>query len=119
IKLAMRLKNLDLPSSSKKVSKKKRKSIHPDNINNNNDQIKNTDNSHTLLDVEFRSKFDLPNTEIPLKVFQCSLKGVFKKYGLLYISQHYVCFDSNVFGFTSREVIQLSNVNDIKKKKDT
>jgi hypothetical protein len=44
---------------------------------------------------------------------------MFKKYGTMYISQKYICFESNVFGMNSQEVIPLAKVVGIElKKKD-
>src|SRR5690606_9876749 len=71
IKLAFRLRSLHVP---KKAPKKKK--THSATMRSN------TDNA--LLDVEFRSKFDLPPGEVNLKSANCVLKGVLRKHGALY-----------------------------------
>lgn len=108
IKLSLRLKSLHAP---KKHTSKKKKTQQT---------LRNGNTESILLDVEFRLKFDLPPGEVPIKSTPALLRGVVRKYGTLCISQNYLCFESVVFGMTSKEVVLLANVSnlEITKKKE-
>ena len=55
-----------------------------------------------------------------IKEVEAMAKGVVRKYGTLYISQNYVCFEATVFGMASQEVIPMSKITstEIKSKKE-
>eukprot|EP01127_Copromyxa_protea_P015382 TRINITY_DN4420_c0_g1_i1.p1 TRINITY_DN4420_c0_g1~~TRINITY_DN4420_c0_g1_i1.p1 ORF type:complete len:620 (-),score=144.50 TRINITY_DN4420_c0_g1_i1:23-1882(-) len=63
-------------------------------------------------------KFHLPESEVMLKLVECTMKGVMKKLGRLYIFSNNVCFDSHVFGSSTKIVIEIFKITDIQQKKD-
>eukprot|EP01127_Copromyxa_protea_P013794 TRINITY_DN3738_c0_g1_i2.p1 TRINITY_DN3738_c0_g1~~TRINITY_DN3738_c0_g1_i2.p1 ORF type:complete len:276 (-),score=34.36 TRINITY_DN3738_c0_g1_i2:22-849(-) len=64
-------------------------------------------------------KFHIPESEVLLKLTDCTLKGVIKKVGKLYIFSNYLCFDSHVFGSTTKIALELFAICDLVSKKDT
>lgn len=109
IKLAQRLKNLH--TAPDRRGKKKRASTL---------LLENESNMRSLADREYQTKFGLPDDEVTIKSSSCILRGVMKKYGTIYVSQRYLCFESYVFGILAKEVILLSHVQKIEvtKKRD-
>lgn len=106
IKLAQRLKSLH--TGHVRRPKKKRTSRL---------LLEEESKEGNFLDKEFRLKFGLPDDEVTIKCSPCILKGVMKKHGTLFVSQRYVCFESHVFGLTTKEVISLSKVTKIEVSK--
>jgi CRP-like cAMP-binding protein len=66
-----------------------------------------------LGDNSYCDKFDLPPGEVVIKEVSAGLRGVIKKYGHLYLSQKFLCFEAHVFGMASREVIHLERVTKV------
>jgi len=63
----------------------------------------------------FIRKFNLPPEEKLLKVFSCALHKQLLLHGRLFLSPHYFCFHSNIFGLKTTETIPISEITDIKK----
>lgn len=129
LKLSQRLRNLHAPppqklSDSKKAKKAKKASAAsagqageakdaPSAAAQENEMEKSKDRA-------FTEKFDLDESEIPIKEYECQSKGVVRKYGTMYITSHHICFDATVFGMSSQEVIKLDRITgtEVKNKKE-
>lgn len=67
---------------------------------------------------ELRQQFDLPADEVFLEDFMCALKKRMLLQGRMYVFSRHVCFSSNLFGYHKVKVIPLSEVADVRKKKN-
>ncbi|KAL4447234.1 hypothetical protein ABPG77_007267 [Micractinium sp. CCAP 211/92] len=67
---------------------------------------------------ELRQQFDLPADEVFLEDFMCALKKRMLMQGRMYVFSRHVCFSSNLFGYHKIKVIPLSEVSDVRKKKN-
>ncbi|MEW5311086.1 MAG: hypothetical protein WDW38_002829 [Sanguina aurantia] len=65
---------------------------------------------------EIRNFFHLPNEEMLVDEFYCALRKRVLLQGSLYVFDHYVCFSSNVFGYTKKKVIAFKDVVAVRKK---
>lgn len=86
--------------------KKEQKEKENTNKNDEGDKNKESDSA----DQSVCARFDLPTNEIVIKECEATLRAVMKKYGQLYVTRNYVCFEAQVFGMWTREVIPLSKV---------
>jgi CRP-like cAMP-binding protein len=121
--LANRLRSLhQTPAANKQhaIADKKRRSESTGELNplkpEGEDEI---DNKSSNIDNSYCDKFDLPPGEVIIKEMSAGLRGVIKKYGHLFLSQKFLCFEAHVFGMASKETIPLeriSKVEIIKKK---
>jgi CRP-like cAMP-binding protein len=118
-KLSTRLRNLHKPKKDKTkgASESGDKGASDAKQTSGDAKERKEKRKHASGDLTYCEKFDLPQTEVVIKELDCWLKQVMKKLGRLYISQHYICFESYVFGHHSKEVISLSKVTELSQKK--
>jgi uncharacterized membrane protein YgcG len=64
----------------------------------------------------FRSIFDVPQTEKVVEEVYCAYYRKMPNQGRMYISQNFVCFISNIFGYKINLVIPFSNIAMIEKR---
>ncbi|KAL4443672.1 hypothetical protein ABPG75_011409 [Micractinium tetrahymenae] len=67
---------------------------------------------------DLRQQFDLPADEVFLEDFMCALKKRMLLQGRMYVFSQHVCFSSTLFGYHKVKVIPLSEVADVRKKKN-
>lgn len=66
---------------------------------------------------EFHSIFKkIPSSDRLISEFSCALSKDILVQGKMYLSQHYICFSSNILGWVTHIVIPLSEVIQIEKK---
>lgn len=65
-------------------------------------------------DIKFNQKFGIEN-QVILQEYRCIHSGMS---GKLYISQHYTCFYSKVFGMKMKEAVPFSSMTDIARDMD-
>eukprot|EP01128_Nolandella_sp_AFSM9_P006703 TRINITY_DN350_c0_g3_i1.p1 TRINITY_DN350_c0_g3~~TRINITY_DN350_c0_g3_i1.p1 ORF type:complete len:1270 (+),score=401.91 TRINITY_DN350_c0_g3_i1:33-3842(+) len=63
--------------------------------------------------LELLKKFELPLTENLIISCECSLKGILKKVGVLHVFSNNICFESNVFGSSNKDVFLLEDITDL------
>eukprot|EP01122_Echinamoeba_exundans_P008896 TRINITY_DN302_c0_g3_i1.p1 TRINITY_DN302_c0_g3~~TRINITY_DN302_c0_g3_i1.p1 ORF type:complete len:1771 (-),score=520.87 TRINITY_DN302_c0_g3_i1:72-5384(-) len=134
LKLSQRLRNLHAPppqkpseakatKSSKAAKKSKADSAGEagaDSKDAPSAAVTENEIEEKSKDKAFTEKFDLDETEIPIKEYECMSKGVVRKYGTMYITSHHICFEATVFGMSSQEVIKLDRLTatETKNKKE-
>jgi sterol 3beta-glucosyltransferase len=64
----------------------------------------------------FHKRFQLPDTEVLIESYSCSLVRMISHSGRMYVSQNYVCFYSNIFGVKNIVVIPFRDVIQVKKQ---
>eukprot|EP00029_Vermamoeba_vermiformis_P002685 TRINITY_DN1305_c0_g1_i1.p2 TRINITY_DN1305_c0_g1~~TRINITY_DN1305_c0_g1_i1.p2 ORF type:complete len:1388 (+),score=391.80 TRINITY_DN1305_c0_g1_i1:4484-8647(+) len=64
----------------------------------------------------FHKRFQLPESEVLIESYSCSLVRMISHSGRMYVSQNYVCFYSNIFGVKNIVVIPFRDVIQIKKQ---
>lgn len=79
------------------------------------DQLVRVDSALLALHL----KFQLPNTEVLVARTECQMKGVLKKVGRLYLFQHCLCFESDVFGAAQADKFPLDQVQGLELDKKT
>ena len=117
--LANRLRSLHQTPATKAIEKKKRSESSGELPTIKAPEGDDATNNKVNVDNSYCDKFDLPPGEVIIKEMTAGLRGVIKKYGHLYLSQKFLCFEAHVFGMASKEVIPLervSKVEIIKKK---
>ncbi|GAM16971.1 hypothetical protein SAMD00019534_001460 [Acytostelium subglobosum LB1] len=62
-------------------------------------------------------RFKLPSTETLINDFSAALSKQILLHGRLYLFTNYLCFESNIFGIKSTEIIALKDITSIQKKK--
>ncbi|KAI9307573.1 hypothetical protein BJ944DRAFT_261691 [Cunninghamella echinulata] len=114
-------------SSSFKSSKKKTKS---QSIETQSDFVLDNTSSLTTVDTskssrlasekrnkEFHTLFkSIPEEDHLIEDYGCALQKDILLQGRIYISQRYVCFNSNIFGWVTNLVIAFSDIVEIEKK---
>ncbi|CAI5756724.1 unnamed protein product [Candida verbasci] len=116
----------DHHSSIKNLSEIKSRSTESDLIsenseNENLDQIidysKKIKHASKKSNKEFHQAFKkLPNNEKLIDDFSCALSKDILVQGKMYLSDHYICFNSNILGWVTNIMIPLSEVIQIEKK---
>eukprot|EP00002_Diphylleia_rotans_P020254 TRINITY_DN3934_c0_g1_i1.p1 TRINITY_DN3934_c0_g1~~TRINITY_DN3934_c0_g1_i1.p1 ORF type:complete len:801 (+),score=171.89 TRINITY_DN3934_c0_g1_i1:45-2447(+) len=66
-------------------------------------------------DVEFRKRFNLPDSEKIQKSYSCGLVKQIPIHGRLWISSNYLCFYSGIIGLKTMEIIPISHVKEVNK----
>eukprot|EP01112_Ceratiomyxa_fruticulosa_P008018 TRINITY_DN207_c0_g1_i2.p1 TRINITY_DN207_c0_g1~~TRINITY_DN207_c0_g1_i2.p1 ORF type:complete len:368 (-),score=57.63 TRINITY_DN207_c0_g1_i2:55-1158(-) len=64
---------------------------------------------------DFKKHFDLPNTEGILHDFSCAYRGKMLRQGKMYITPHYICFYSSIFGNIYKKYFSISDIESIEK----
>jgi CRP-like cAMP-binding protein len=133
LKLSQRLRNLHAPSlqkpaeakTTKSAKAKKAKAVGAaeagaDSKDAPSAAVTENEIEEKSKDKAFTEKFDLDESEIPIKEYECMSKGVVRKYGTMYITSHHICFEATVFGMSSQEVIKLDRLTatETKNKKE-
>eukprot|EP00884_Botryococcus_braunii_P008439 jgi/Botrbrau1/17597/Bobra.0166s0036.1 len=67
---------------------------------------------------ELRKLFGLPASENVLEDFHCALQKTILLQGRMYVFEHYVCFYSNLFGYSKIKTIPLKDVTSVRKRKN-
>ena len=62
--------------------------------------------------------FDLPQEETIFDDFGCSFQCKMLTHGRLFVTEHFVCFYSSMFGFKTKKVVEIKKIVNIEKKKD-
>ena len=62
---------------------------------------------------EYQAKFDLPHDEILVDTFLCALQKTILHQGRMYVSQHYICFYSNILLSEAKLVIRADRIDSI------
>eukprot|EP00741_Cyanophora_paradoxa_P006340 tig00000980_g6146.t1 len=65
---------------------------------------------------KMRAKFNLPPTETLIDDFSAAIYKQILLHGRLYLSQHFLCFYSNLFGYQTQEVIPLEKITALEKR---
>eukprot|EP00794_Sanderia_malayensis_P009499 gene9499-10493_t len=52
----------------------------------------------------------LPTGEFPLNVFTCALSKEILLQGKMFVSQNWICFYSNIFGYETKEMIEIRKI---------
>lgn len=60
--------------------------------------------------------FALPRGEIIFQDYSCALKGLFSKYGRIFLAENHICFYANLGGSKTKLVIKLDDVSKLEKK---
>ncbi|CAO3637343.1 unnamed protein product [Cunninghamella blakesleeana] len=115
-----------LSTSFKSSSKKKTKSIefHSDIVLDTTSTLSTTDTSTKTTrfasekrNKEFHHLFkSIPEEERLIEDYGCALQKEILLQGRIYISQRYVCFNANIFGWVTNLVIAFSDIIEIEKK---
>lgn len=63
----------------------------------------------------FRQLFNLPTTERLVNYYSCSMAG--GGLGWLYLSEHYVAFNSLIMGVETKMILEISDIVDIQKER--
>ncbi|XP_065059768.1 GRAM domain-containing protein 2A-like isoform X2 [Rhopilema esculentum] len=67
---------------------------------------------------EFHRLFpSLPSEEFPLNVYTCALSKDILLQGKMFVSQNWICFYSNIFGYETKVKIEMDRVVAIKREK--
>ncbi|KAI7852269.1 GRAM domain-containing protein [Circinella umbellata] len=67
---------------------------------------------------QFHSLFrSIPNEEQLIKTYHCAIQKDILIQGHIYISEHHICFKSNIFGWTTTIVLPFTDISSIKKRK--
>jgi len=69
-------------------------------------------------DEKFVKKFGLPDGEVIVNAFDCSLKTGFVSHGTLFVSPNYLCYGASVFGLKKKEVMAFRHITNIELEKD-
>ncbi|KAM9919262.1 hypothetical protein OXX59_008077 [Metschnikowia pulcherrima] len=83
------------------------------------DQILESPNRHVhpKKDKEFHSTFKkIPPNEHLLAEFSCALSRDILVQGKMYLSSHYICFNSNILGWVTNIVVPIQEIIQIEKK---
>jgi hypothetical protein len=67
---------------------------------------------------QLRRLFCLPATEALVEDFSCALKKKMLLQGRMYVFEEHICFYTNLFGYVKLKSIPLSEVVDVKKRKN-
>lgn len=62
-----------------------------------------------------RNLFNLPNDEKIFDDFGCSIIEGIPYHGRIYLTENFICFDSNILGFKSKCVISFQEIKEIKR----
>lgn len=62
-----------------------------------------------------RKLFNLPSDEKIFDDFGCSIIDGLSYHGRIYLTENYICFDSNILGFKSKCVINFQEIKEIKR----
>lgn len=54
--------------------------------------------------------FNLPKGEIIFQDYSCALRGLFSKYGRIFLAENHICFYANLGGSKTKLVIKLDDV---------
>ena len=68
---------------------------------------------------QVRNLFNLNKDEKILDDFGCFVVETLPILGRLYLTENYICFNSNIFGFTRKYVIAFNEILELSKKKQT
>ncbi|EAR90228.1 GRAM domain protein (macronuclear) [Tetrahymena thermophila SB210] len=60
--------------------------------------------------------FGLPKDEIIFEDFSCACQDGILKHGRMFIAENYICFYATVLGFKTKRVINVNEIQDIKKE---
>lgn len=60
--------------------------------------------------------FSLPRGEIIFQDYSCALKGLFSKYGRVFLAEYHICFYANLGGSKTKLVIKMEEVAKLEKK---
>jgi len=67
---------------------------------------------------EFHRHFPaLPHEEFPLNVYTCALSKDILLQGKMFVSQNWICFYSNIFGYETKVKIEMNRIVEIKREK--
>ena len=66
-----------------------------------------------------RLLFALPREEKIFDDFGCSLVDELSYHGRIYITENYICFNSNILGIKTKSVIPFAEISKIKKTNNT
>ncbi|CAO3691518.1 unnamed protein product [Rhizopus microsporus] len=58
----------------------------------------------------------VPQTDKLIEVYKCALQKEILLQGHMYVSEHHVCFKSNIFGFVTNLIINFHEITDVQKK---
>jgi len=64
----------------------------------------------------FRKKFGLDDNETLIEDFSCAINRNILLHGRLFLSEHYLAFHSNLFGYRTTEVIALDKITRLEKR---
>lgn len=126
-------KKLKLPLTNKKqfTDINLSRTASNDDFNNNNNNSNNANNNKDLLfekidlkppsekrQESFHSLFsNLPNDELLIEDFTCAFKKEILVQGKLYLTEHHLCFHSNIIGLITHLTIPLNAILKVQKKK--
>jgi serine/threonine protein kinase/CRP-like cAMP-binding protein len=63
-------------------------------------------------DAAYRTTFGLPDGEVLIDQYECSVRQIVKQHGTLFVSANYICFRSKVFGKVTKIVVPIADVTD-------
>eukprot|EP01125_Pyxidicula_operculata_P015566 TRINITY_DN5298_c0_g1_i1.p1 TRINITY_DN5298_c0_g1~~TRINITY_DN5298_c0_g1_i1.p1 ORF type:complete len:1157 (-),score=176.02 TRINITY_DN5298_c0_g1_i1:1379-4849(-) len=69
--------------------------------------------SESTDDKKFLKLFQIPNEKLKMKVTCVMKKSKFNPSVVLYLSEHFICFVSSMFGLKMKEIIDLTTVTDV------
>jgi CRP-like cAMP-binding protein len=115
LRLARRLRNLNSQKGRAGL-------IKQDSATNNSTTSRYTASSTEQQQVtddedqKFCKKFGLPQGEVILTAYDCSLKQTVVSHGTLFVSPNYLAYGAVVFGLKKKEVIPLLKIREIERK---
>lgn len=110
-KLARNLRNVGQEAELLKQDKEQIETVKRNKSGDNFQKPQKVKEPH---DKEFWEIFGLPEDELALQEYPSFLDGVsIKEHGRLYISQHYVCFRSKIFGKRTKQVLPIRSLKEI------
>lgn len=71
------------------------------------------------LDAIIRKKFDLDESTVLIREFDCAYKSKVSVHCTIYVTQESICFSSKLFGFKKKVAIPMDSITDIEKVKQS